>query len=169
MGTPWSVSVALPFPHHFKPSPNRDPMEVHERLGVCFHRTTASIQDTVANVMSPASKVSYHCLIDRDGTRRTFVRDEHVAWHLDDASFHGRKDCNNFLLGCAFAGEAPFTSEQIDSALEWLDERWSGNGWSADWITDHRQIAPHHPDELKPAEWGYLIAAIKERFTKIPS
>jgi AmpD protein len=157
----------LPYPHYVKPTPNRDPLAVHERLGVCFHQSAETFPATLAAILKPDHKLSYHCLIDLNGTRCTFVLDEHVAWHASGASFRGRADCNDFLLGCAFAAglaRAPLTSDQIESALEWLDDRWSRYGWSPEWMTDHRQIAPQHPDDLNPVEWERLLGAIKERF-----
>lgn len=160
----------MPLTHDLKPTPNRDAMSVHERLGVCFHHRAENFADATALIVNPASKLSYHCLIDVGGKRRTFVPDEHVAWHTENATFHGRKDCNEFLLGCAFAGNTgrtPLTTVQIESAIEWLEERWARYGWTCDWMTDHRQIAPEYKNDLSPMEWKRLLEAIKEKFAPL--
>lgn len=149
------------------PSPNFSTAPVHERLGVCFHHTALPFADTLARMANPESRVSYHLVIDTDGTRARLVADERVAWHAGVSSFLGRDNCNNFLLGVSFAGDtrlSPLTGPQIASALEWLAPRWTRHGWDASRMTDHRQIAPGRKDDLAPAEWIRLHAAITARF-----
>jgi AmpD protein len=119
-------------------------------------------------MQAPESRVSYHVVIAADGTRARLVADEAVAWHAGVSIFQGRKDPNAFLLGVAFAGDtyaAPLTEAQIASALDWLAPRWPARGWTAGWMTDHRQIAPSRKDDLAPAEWARLLSAIAQRFT----
>lgn len=155
------------FPELTRPSPNFSSSPVHERLGVCFHHSVESFDGTIALMTSGSSAVSYHVLIATDGTRCGLVADEHVAWHAGASVFAGRSRCNDFLLGVAFAGDtytAPLTSDQIDSALEWLALRWLRYGWSIDRMTDHRQISPGRKDDLNPAEWSRVRAAIVRRF-----
>ena len=145
------------------PSPNFSARPAHERRGVCFHHTVLSFADTLALMARPESRVSYHVVIAPDGTRARLVRDEHVAWHAGVSVFQGRPHCNAFLLGVSFAGDtraAPLAEAQIASALEWLGARWTALGWSPAWMTDHRQVAPGRKDDLAPAEWERLHAAI---------
>ena len=145
---------------HFGTSP-------HERRGVCFHHTAKSFGATLAWMQAPASRVSYHTVIASDGTRARLVEDHHVAWHAGVSAFQGRINANDFLLGLAFAGDtyaAPLTAAQLESALDWLAPRWLTHRWSLAWMTDHRQIAPGRKDDLAPAEWSRLLAAIATRF-----
>ena len=147
-------------------SPNRDPAG-HERLGALFHHSGLGFAETIARMLDPASRVSYHCLIDADGTRCTMVPDSQVAWHAGVSTFLGRERCNEFLLGVSFAGDtytAPLTDAQIASALEWLESRWSANSWGLGRMTDHRQVAPGRKRDLNPVEWDRLAAAISSRF-----
>lgn len=147
-------------------SPNRDG-RAHERLGALFHHSGLGFGGTIVRMLDPASQVSYHCLIDADGTRCTLVRDTEVAWHAGASRFMGRDRCNDFLLGVAFAGDtylAPISDRQIDSALEWLGARWEPLGWDLDRITDHRQASPGRKRDLNPAEWDRLAAAVAGRF-----
>lgn len=149
------------------PSPNFSPAPAHERLGVCFHHSVMDFDSALAHLCNPASRVSYHLLIAPDGTRARLVADEHVAWHAGVSSFQGRARCNDFLLGVSFAGDtraAPLTPGQIASALDWLAPRWLRHRWTADCMTDHRQIAPGRKDDLSPPEWTRLITAITARF-----
>jgi AmpD protein len=147
-------------------SPNRDGV-AHERLGVLFHHSGLGFGETIVRMRDPASRVSYHCLIDADGTRCTLVPDAQVAWHAGASRFLGRDRCNDFLLGVAFAGDtyaAPLTPAQLASALEWLAPRWSPLGWGTERITDHRQASPGRKRDLNPPEWERLAAAILEHF-----
>lgn len=157
----------MPFPEFNAPSPNFAAESAQEGLGVCFHHTVLSFGETIALMQRQESRVSYHVVIAADGARARLVDDAHVAWHAGVSSFHGRTGCNAFLLGVAFAGDthaAPLTAAQIASALEWLATRWTSRAWSLEWMTDHRRIAPGRKDDLAPAEWSRLRAAIKERF-----
>ena len=159
-----------PFREFTQLSPNHDATRCHEQLGVCFHHSVENFADSVAILTDPARRVSYHCLIDADGTRCTLVDDTHIAFHAGDSRFRGRTTCNDFLLGCSFAGDTyakPLTPEQISSALEWLEVRWLRNNWSHAWMTDHRQVAPKRKDDLKPEEWTRLLRAIVAKFERL--
>jgi N-acetyl-anhydromuramoyl-L-alanine amidase len=161
----------MAFAEIHRPSPNFDASREHERLGVCFHHSAENFADSIAILTDPARRVSYHCLIDVDGTRCTFVADEHIAFHAGESRFRGRTACNHFLLGCAFAGNtyvAPLSPAQIESALEWLRSRWGRYAWSHVWMTDHRQVAPERKDDLKPEEWTRLLRAIVAEFPPVP-
>ncbi len=157
----------MAYPEFDAPSPHHAVEPPHERRGVCFHHTVLGFAETIAFMQSPASRVSYHVVIAPDGARARLVPEERVAWHAGVSSFQGREGCNAFLLGVAFAGDtrvAPLTEAQVESALEWLEARWARLGWSLDWMTDHRQIAPGRKDDLAPVEWERLRAAIAARF-----
>jgi N-acetyl-anhydromuramoyl-L-alanine amidase len=148
-------------------SPNRD-TAAHEKLGVLFHHTgSLGFDETIEKMLNPESRVSYHCLIGREGIRCTLVPDMQVAWHAGVSRFLGRDRCNDFLLGVAFAGDTyahPLTDMQIDSALEWLDARWVALGWTVGRMTDHRQVSPGRKDDLNPVQWDRLVAAIAAHF-----
>jgi len=157
----------MPYSETIRLSPNRDEAPPHERLGVLFHHSVTPFAESLARLLDPASKVSYHVLIDRDGSRCVLVPDEHIAWHAGASSFLGRSRCNDFLLGVSFAGDtytAPLAEAQIASALEWLDPRWAPHGWSIERMTDHRQVSPGRKNDLAPAEWTRLRAAIAAKF-----
>ncbi len=157
----------MAFPEIDAPSPNFSAEPPHERRGVCFHHTVMPFADTVAFMGRAESRVSYHVVIAADGSRARLVADTDVAWHAGVSGFQGRAGCNAFLLGVAFVGDtrvAPLAEAQIASVLEWLAARWAARGWSLDWMTDHRQIAPGRKDDLAPAEWVRLREAIAARF-----
>lgn len=148
-------------------SPNCDPAQTHEKLGVLFHHSVMDFDATIAHLLRPENKVSYHCLIAPDGTRCTLVPDEHIAWHAGASTFLARTRCNDFLLGVAFAGDtyrAPLTEAQLASALEWLSPRWTAYRWTPSRMTDHRQVAPTRKDDLNPPQWTRLQALLRTHF-----
>jgi N-acetyl-anhydromuramoyl-L-alanine amidase len=156
----------MAFPEYERLSPNRSGA-VHERRGVVLHHSQKGFQDTIDYMLDPASRVSYHCLIDADGTRCTLVPDSQIAWHAGVSTFAGRANCNDFMLGLAFAGDSyshPLTPAQLASAVEWLADRWVLFAWRPEWITDHRQVAPGRKADLNPVEWLRVAAAIRARF-----
>lgn len=156
----------MPYPEIERPSPNRGP-ETHERLGVLFHHSQMGFEDTITLMQNPASQVSYHCLIARDGTRCTLVPDTAVAWHAGQSRFMGRTRCNDFLLGLAFEGDTdvdPISDDQLASAVEWLSARWGPLGLSLDRLADHRQVSPGRKRDLNPAEWDRLVRAVAAHF-----
>jgi AmpD protein len=159
----------MSFTDQWRPSPNFDAAPRHENLGVLFHHSVASFDATIARMLQPESKVSYHVLIGDDGSRCTFVRDDCIAWHAGASTFLGRTRCNDFLLGAAFAGNTyanPLTDAQLESALEWLEIRWAKHGWDPTRITDHRQVSPGRKNDLNPPEWERLRRAIAGRFER---
>jgi N-acetyl-anhydromuramoyl-L-alanine amidase len=155
------------YPEYDAASPHFSPTPSHERRGVCFHHTVLDFPATIAHLQAPESRVSYHVVIGADGARARLVAEEHIAWHAGVSSFQGREGCNAFLLGLAFAGDtyaSPLTEAQIESALEWLSARWAKLGWSLEWMTDHRQIAPGRKDDLAASEWTKLRIRISAEF-----
>ena len=156
----------MAFPQFARLSPNRS-AAANERRGVVLHHSQSTFEATIARMADPASQVSYHCLIDADGTRCTLVPDEQVAWHAGVSEFRGRAHCNAFMLGLAFAGDTyavPLSASQLASALEWLALRWGRRGWDLGWLTDHRQVAPGRKHDLNPAEWARVVAAVRGQF-----
>jgi len=96
---------------------------------IVLHADAASnAQASVSWIKAKESKVSYHALVDRDGTVYRFVEPSQRAWHAGVSAFEGNPDVNNFSLGLAFAnrcdGEEPYTAFQYASGaevvLEWM-------------------------------------------------
>lgn len=154
------------YPEFLRPTPNLTPGR-NACLGVVLHHSVMDFGAAIARLTDPATGVSYHALIDLDGTRCVLAPDEAIAHHAGASTFRGRSGCNHFMLGLSFAGDtwvAPLTPAQIESALEWLEPRWTRHSWTLDWITDHRQVAPERKNDLRPTEWERVRAAIVARF-----
>ena len=68
------------------------------------------------------SQVSYHILIDRDGTVYNVVHPDKKAWHAGKSQLDSHADCNGFTVGVCMSnkndGEEEFDARQVASCLE---------------------------------------------------
>ena len=55
--------------------------------------------------MDPASKVSYHALVGRQGQYYTCVDLDRRAWHAGVAEWNGIRDVNGWSIGLAFCNK----------------------------------------------------------------
>jgi hypothetical protein len=131
--------------------------KTNECRGVVLHHAAGFFAGTISWLANPASKVSYHCLIDEDGTRATFAGDRDVTWHAGVSSWNGRGGCNGFTLGLSFVGNTNGgqlrkhgpgpTDDEVASALEWLLPRAERFEWTEQNITAHRIVSPGRKDD----------------------
>jgi len=89
---------------------------------IILHATAdEDTQGSVEWCCTPKSKnpnpVSYHVIVDRDGTVYHLVDTAKRAWHAGVSSFLGRGNCNDYTIGLSFAnkndGHEPYTDEQL--------------------------------------------------------
>lgn len=101
------------------PNFNARPKGVKIDAIVLHADAAADAQASVSWIKSKESKVSYHCLVDRDGTVYRFVETTQRAWHAGKSSYGGIDDVNDFSLGLSFAnrcdGKEPYTDAQYES------------------------------------------------------
>lgn len=150
-----------------KPTPNYSRNKVNEAIGVVFHHTAGGLEGSLEWLTDRRSQVSAHVLIAKDGTQYILASDDKVTWHAGVSCFMGINWCNEFMLGVEFEGntlETPLTDDQIQSALQWLEERWDKHDFTIEWMTDHRTISPGRKVDLDKTELLRLKIAIAERF-----
>ena len=102
------------------PSPNCDERPEGTVIDtVVLHATVLnSIEDVVGRFADPASGVSAHYTIDRDGTVVCHVPERLRAWHAGQSRMKdGRQRVNDFSIGIELVnmndGIDPFPAEQI--------------------------------------------------------
>jgi len=136
--------------------------------GVVFHHSCgASLAGDISWIKQSRSRVSYHLIIDQDGSRHQFVPFNRRAWHAGKSAFKGRSGCNGFMLGVAFSGDTydrALTDDEIASAVDLVAENRDIHGWTLDWMTDHRSVSPGRKNDLNPREWQRLRNALKAVF-----
>ena len=108
-------------------------------------------------ICSPASRVSYHYLIGRDGTVYELVPPERMAYHAGESEWKGRKFCNQYSIGVSWCnrhdGAEPLTAKQIQAGralLDWLAQKYH----SVAEIVTHKDVAPtRKSDPEKIPNW----------------
>lgn len=154
------------YPEVFKASPNISSSRIVPE-GVVLHHSSGSYNGSVSWILQEKSNVSYHCIIDKDGSRTSFAADDRRCWHAGKSRFKGRGGCNGFLLGLAFSGNTntrELTKDEIASAVEWLLPRFAKWGWPKDLstITTHREISPGRKDDVDIRAEQAILKALKE-------
>jgi len=106
---------------------------------------SAKVESSLDWIRRPESKVSYHILIDRNGTVYAVVNPDRKAWHAGVSVLQGEKDCNRFSVGVSLANRndgEPFPDEQLDAAVEVCALLCQHYAIPVDRITTHAIIAP---------------------------
>jgi N-acetylmuramoyl-L-alanine amidase len=91
---------------------------------VVLHATVLNtLEDVAAHFANPATKVSAHYTIDRDGTVASHVAEEKRAWHAGQSKMKdGRTAVNDFSIGIELVnlndGMDPFPDRQIQAMRE---------------------------------------------------
>lgn len=148
-----------------KTSPNRNSRGANVVDCIVLHCDASdNAKASLSWITSPESKVSYHVLIDRDGTVYQCVPVALRAWHAGVSSFGGRSNVNDFSIGLAFSnkndGKEKYTEAQIGAAVE-LCREWmrAFPKITLDRITTHAAIAPDRKTDPK----GFDLDGFKKR------
>jgi len=152
----------MKFKEKFKNSPNQS--GVLKPKGIILHDTAGSYVGSVAWCANPASKVSYHCIVNVDGERTTLVGDTSRAWHAGKSSFKGVNFCNSFMLGIAVSGSTKtrnLTNEETQSVAEWCIGKMRAYGFGIDMITTHANVSPGRKIDVSVKAYNEIIERIK--------
>ncbi len=125
--------------------------------GFVIHRPEGSFESAESWIMSPKSQVSYHDMIDTDGTITNFVMPKNTAWHAGlvkdgtaDILKYGPNP-NFYTIGISLAGFAKDepTQAQITACAKLI----STYAENFNIQLDNNTIIPHHDiraDKLCP-------------------
>ena len=154
------------FPEVFKKTPNVSSSKITPE-GVVLHHSSGSYGGSVSWILQSKSQVSYHVIINTDGSRTSFAEDDRRAWHAGNSTFNGRTNCNGFLLGLAFSGDTnkrELTEDEVASAIEWLVPRFKEWGWPRDLstVTTHKEISPGRKNDVDDRAFKKIKQALKE-------
>jgi len=151
----------------YRQTPNYSSGTTIQPTGAVLHHSYGSYAGSVSWILQKKSKVSYHVIIDTDGSRTVFAPDNKRCWHAGRSKFNGRSNCNGFLLGLSFSGDTnnrELTEAEVNSAVEWLLPRFKEWGWPTDLstITTHAKISPGRKNDVDSRAYNRVIAALKE-------
>lgn len=100
---------------------------------------------TVAWITNPASQVSYHALVHRDGTVTRFVEDHLAAWACGKSQWGGVVGLNRHSLSLAFANrhdlKEPISGAQRDTARRLIAAWQAAHPIEA--VLTHAMISPN--------------------------
>ena len=131
---------------------------------VVLHHSDGSYRGGVAWISNPASKVSYHVLIARDGRRTVFCNDTERAWHAGKSNWQGRPDLNSWSLGLAWEGntyELPLGDDAMASAIEYLVPRMKKWGIDMNMVVTHQQVSPTRKTDISPGDAARFRSKLK--------
>jgi N-acetyl-anhydromuramyl-L-alanine amidase AmpD len=131
---------------------------------IVLHHSDGSYRGGVAWISNPASKVSYHVLIARDGRRTVFANDTDRCWHAGVSSWQGRRDLNSWSLGVAWEGntyELPLGEDAMASAIEYLAPRMKKWGIPMNMVVTHQQVAPTRKTDISAADAARFKSRLK--------
>lgn len=122
---------------------------------VVLHHSSGSYEGGVAWICNPASRVSYHCLVARDGRRAVFGAPEDRCWHAGKSSWKGRTDLNSWSIGLSWEGNTYKTKLEepaIESAIEYLVPIMREHKIPLDLVVTHQQVSPNRKDDISASE-----------------
>ena len=168
VGTPSSPTAPQPVRYYQQTNrhtPNISPGRTIYPTHIILHHTSGSYTGSVSWCLDPISKVSYHCIIARNGKRTVLAPPTARTWHAGVSSWQGRKNCNDYAIGLAWEGDTyqtPLSDDAILSAVEYLLPILEDLDIPLKNIIRHEDIAPGRKDDCSPAAQSALLAALRK-------
>ena len=138
---------------------------------IVLHHTAGSYAGSVAWCADPASRVSYHCIVSKDGKRTVLADPDERCWHAGVSSWRGRRDLNSWSVGAAFEGDTntrQLGEAEMASMADYLMPIMRQYGLSLSDVTDHRTVSPGRKDDLNPTEFARFKAYLAARLAASP-
>lgn len=148
-----------------RPSPNHSDRPKGTLPDLVVIHGTAGETDAgdLSWLTSPASQVSYHYLVGRDGRVYRLVPDELRAWHAGRSIWEGRADCNDYSIGVGVAndGAEPYTVRQYAAASVLAAELMHRHHIPMHRIVGHHHVSPgRKTDPWLHFEWMRFAATL---------
>lgn len=129
---------------------------------IVMHATAGG---TLAGALSALRQreLSYHYLIDRDGTVTKCVPYTREAYHAGESVGPKGAHVNRYSIGISFVnrndGKQPYTDAQYRAAVELIREL-AGAVPSIEWITTHYDIAPTRKTDPRGFDIRWLASQV---------
>lgn len=149
----------------FRQSPNISAGRTINPIGIILHHSGGSYEGTINWCLNPASKVSYHCVVNTDGSITELAQDNQRAFHAGASFFMGRRDCNSFMLGISVTGDTylrRLTNQEINAVANWCVEKMTKFKIPIQNITTHRAVSPGRKLDVDPRAETDIIHRIKQ-------
>jgi N-acetyl-anhydromuramyl-L-alanine amidase AmpD len=111
-------------------------------------------------------KLSYHYIIDRDGTITKCVPLSKVAFHAGKSYAWAGNNCNEYTIGISFAnlddGIEKITEWQYTAVIELINTICSDSvGKNIKYLTSHYAISPGRKSDPKRCNFGLVNGGLK--------
>ena len=127
------------------PNQNARPSGGTPKVIVLHADVAASAKTSIAWLMNPVAKASYHYIVERDGGITQLVNPTMRAWHAGQSAFFGQTNVNDFSIGICFSnkqdGVEPFTPKAIETGVEILIPLMKQYRIGPECVTTHEAIA----------------------------
>ena len=159
--------------YHYVASPNQDDRPWHLGTGIdciVLHATAEStLQSTIDTFESPASRVSAHFVVGKDGTVVMMVPLEKRAWHAGVSILGDRPNVNDFSVGIEIVnandGIDRYTSAQYAAVARIIRRVRTCCDIPDNRIVSHASIAlpPGRKSDPKRFDWPRLRRLLHRR------
>ena len=152
------------YPENVKLSPNQGG-RINPRF-IILHHSYGSFLGGVDWISRRESRVSYHYLIDSDGSRTQLVYDSKRAWHAGKSSWKGIRGMNSRSVGVAFWGDTHSrnpSDTEIDSCAEKCIYLMDKFGIPLKNILSHKQVAPRRKNDPSDDVMQRVLNRVKDR------
>lgn len=128
-------------------SPNKKPRPTNVLPTLIILHSSAGKSDAgdLSWICNPASKVSYHYLVGRDGEVYELVSPKLQAWHAGVSEWKGRTFCNGYSIGVAWSNRNDstefLTGGQLQ-AMRALIDHLADEFPSLTEVVTHQDVAP---------------------------
>lgn len=133
---------------------------------IMLHHSAGSFAGGVSWILNPASKVSYHYLINPDtGDRVQMVWDSKRAWHAGRSRWGGYSGLNGHSIGIAFAGDTNIREvapHEIDSVAHKCLHLMDKFNLEIDSIITHQMAAPRRKNDCSEGTWHRVIERLEK-------
>jgi N-acetylmuramoyl-L-alanine amidase len=137
------------------PSPNRDERPAGTPIDILvLHYTGMKTgEEALARLTDPASKVSAHYTIDRDGRVYRHVAEDRRAWHAGVSYWAGEHNVNARSIGIELVnpghefGYVPFTDPQIESLIDLSRGIFARHPITPSRVVAHSDVAPARKED----------------------
>ena len=147
-----------------KRTPNISKGRVIKPTHIILHHTGGSYVGSVSWCLNPKSRVSYHCIIARNGKRTVMALPTQRTWHAGVSSWQGRRDVNSWSIGIAWEGDTyatPLTEDAVASAVEYLLPLVDEFDIDPRDILRHADVAPKRKNDCSPRAHRVLVDTLQ--------
>lgn len=128
-------------------------------LIVLHYTAMADVDAALERLCDPASEVSAHYLVRRDGALVRLVDEKHRAWHAGEGRWAGRADINSRSIGIELDndGTGPFDEPLMTTLEALLADLIERHDLTAKAVIAHSDLAPGRKNDPGPYfDWARL-------------